>query len=232
VGYVVTADGRFGGLDVGFRILQQHRTPPNVVAGLANGPGGQLYSTNMPPRRWSRIKSANWSRIERGKCRGRSSVPLAGLNDGRLFAVDFTNTLYQVDPVTGAGLLLATSDFRLWPTRWSFGNSLAGDAAGSTTRTTIRIPSHSFIHSIWRNGQRHSDRPDRTFGIGGSGFVGGTLLRLRRGNHDNQTFRLNLTTGAATLVGPYDVGGANIYGAVIGDTGTSYLGLFARLQWR
>jgi len=137
--------------------------------------------------------------------------------------VDFTNTLYQVDPVTGAGTALGYLGFPFVADQMSFGNSLAGD--GSRLLLHVRRSGYrSFLYSLIGEWPRHSDRPDRDIRIGGSGFVGGTLYAFEGVITDNQTFRLNLTTGRRDASWALTMWVGEHLRGVSATTGTSYLG--------
>lgn len=232
-GYAVTSTGQFGVVDLtsgSFRYGTCIPAACNANApgggGLGYGPGGALYLYDFPSQNLYRVSPVTAAATLIGNV-GVSFTVFAGLGDGRLFGIDYTLDLFQVDPATGAATRIAPL-FAGSPDG-SIGTSLSGDGSNlyfsyeapdfaemPHEPTLYRIdPNTGVIVQIGLTGVDE---------IGGSGFIGGVLYGFRfnaavddNGNvtlSSDSIFRLNTSTGAATPLSLYNAGGLPIYGAV------------------
>jgi len=232
-GYAVSSTGQFGVVDLTSGSFRYGTCIPAACnsntpggGGLGYGPGGALYLYDFPSQNLYRISPVSATATLIGNV-GVSFSVFAGLGDGRLFGIDFTQDLFQVDPNTGATTRLAHL-FASSPDGF-IATSLSGDgtnlyfsydapdfAAEPHASTLYRInPNTGAIAQIGLTG---ADQ------IGGTGFIDGVLYGFRFDalfdNDGNLTlisdriYRFNTSTGAATPLGPYNAGGQPIYGAV------------------
>ncbi len=120
--YVVSADitgnGRFGTVDLTTGAYRQiGPAEPDGYFGMASGPNGALYSLNYVGQldrinpvtgAFTRIGATGLQPclIPSPACGPTSEFALGGIN-GKLFATDFSNSVYSVNPATGAATLLA-----------------------------------------------------------------------------------------------------------------------------
>ena len=156
--------------------------------------------------------------------------------DGGIFGVDLIGNLYRINATTAVSSLVAhlfdfSPDGHINPTLAGDGKNLyftygaSSIAATPHASTLYRInPNSGVATTIGITGVEQDGFTD----FQGTGFINGSLYGFTGSIADDgtvgpgNTYRLNLSTGAATLVGPYNAEGRVIFGAIDTPEPTSF----------
>ena len=230
-GYAVDSGGSVGTVDLNTGAFHKLGCVPGPCSsasigggGIAIGPSGGLYIYDDPTTSLYRFNAVNGSSTLVGNS-GFNFAVFAGLGDGRLFGIDLNNDLYRVNSTTGVATLI-THLFNSSPDG-IIGTSLAGDGTNLyysyEAPPFAAIPQLSTLYRINPNTGALTRLGLTIDGLAGSAFIGGSLYAFRSACADDgmggftcnqdSIYRLNTTTGAATLVSTAN-SGLPIYGAV------------------
>jgi PEP-CTERM motif len=263
----ITGNGVFGTVDLTTGAYHPvGPTEPDGYFGMATGPNGALYSLNYVGQldqinpvtgEFTRIGATGLQPclVPSPSCGPNSVLGLGGVN-GKLFATDFTNSIYSVDPATGAATLLAknsglpASPFVLGTQNadgsfnladeaiWGAGGKLYAtydafvyDFDTSTIKTIAVAPK---LYSIDPNTGLATVIGATDLSIGGVTEVDGISYAFN--NLTTQISTMNLLTGGTTGVGYFDPAAEVLQGAAPvvpepASIGFAALGLVALLFW-
>lgn len=205
--YVINGSNQFGTVDVATGTFQQiGPNTPEGVFGLVAGPNGSLltltYASNLdsinPATGVATLVGPTGladCTIPASPC-GPTSGATIGSLAGKIYATDFANSLYSVNPVTGAATLI-----------------------GSTG-----IPAIPFVPASFNLDGTINFYDQAIFGAEGKLYTTFDALTFDLGSLTANPviapalYQIDPSTGLATLVGTTDLG----IGAVVGVTGTYY----------
>jgi hypothetical protein len=245
IGYVINGS-QFGAVDVGTGVFHQIGPDfPEGSEGLAAGPNGRFYTIGFSGELYS-IDSATGMTTPVGPtglddcstptspC-GRTSSLTLGSVDGNLYATDFDNNIYAVDPATGAATKIGLTGipgvpFIPGPTTGGILNiyeqTLFG-AAGqlySTFTAFVLDPGTGVVNmaaapSLYRINPSTGVAtlvaplmgPNPVLAINGIFGVNGTLYGFD--NFSSHIINLNLQTGGVSFTGQVDPSAGIIRGA-------------------
>ncbi len=209
IGANTTGSGVFGTVDLTTgAYMPIGPTEPDGYFGMATGPNGALYSLNYVGQldqinpatgAYTRIASTGLQPclVPSPACGPTSVFALGGI-DGKLFATDFANSVYRVNPATGAATLLAKNS----------GLPAAPFTPGSQN------PDGTFNladEAIWSaGGKLYATYDAFIYDFGASSVV--------RISVAPELYNIDPTTGLATMIGPTDLG----IGAATEVDGISY----------
>ena len=240
----ITGNGVFGTVDLTTGAYRQvGPTEPDGYFGMASGPTGGLYTLNYAGQ-LDRIDPATGAFTRVGAtglqpclvpspaCGATSVFGLGSLN-GKLFATDFANSIYTVNPSTGAATLLAknsgipASPFVLGSQNadrtFNLGDEAIWGAGGKLyatydafvynfqTSTVVNISVAPKLYSIDPTTGLATVIGATDLGIGGATEVHGSSYAF--GDLTTQIETIDLLTGAATPIGNFDPAALVMQGA-------------------
>jgi hypothetical protein len=240
----ITGNGIFGTVDLATGAYNQiGPTEPDGYFGMATGPNGALYSLNYLGQldkidpltgSFARIGATGLQPclVPSPACGPTSEFALGSIN-GKLFATDFANSIYSVDPVTGAATLLAKNSglpgspfvpglqnsdgtFNLADeAMWSAGGKLYAtyDAFvyDFNTLTVKAVDVAPMLYTIDPNTGLATAIGKTDLGIGGVTEVNGVSYAFD--NLTTQIATVDLSTGGTTGIGYFDPAAAVLQGA-------------------
>jgi hypothetical protein len=240
----ITGNGVFGTVDLNSGAYEPvGPTEPNGYFGMATGPNGALYSLNYVGQldqinpvtgAFTRIGATGLQPclVPSPACGATSVFGLGGI-DGKLFATDFANSVYSVNPATGAATLLAknsglpASPFALGTQNpdgtfnladeaiWSAGGKLYAtfDAFvyNFDTSTVETISVAPKLYSIDPNTGLATVIGATDLGIGAATEVNGITYAFN--DLTTQIATIDLLTGGTTGVGNFDPAAEVLQGA-------------------
>lgn len=240
----LTGDGVFGTVDLGTGAYTPiGPTEPDGYFGMATGPNGALYTLNYVGQldqinpstgAYTRIGATGLQPclVPTPACGPTSVFDLGSIN-GKLFATDFANSTYSVDPATGAATLLAKNSglpaapfipgsqnpdgtFNLADGAiWSAGGKLYATydefVYDFDTSTVAQILVAPKLYSIDPTTGMATAIGPTDLGIGGVTDVDGISYAFNDPTAQIET--INLLTGTATPIGYFDPAAEVIQGA-------------------
>lgn len=240
----ITGNGNFGTVDLATGAYKQiGPTEPEGYFGMGTGPTGTIYTLNYAGQ-LDRIDPATGAFTRIGAtglqpcvvpssaCGPTSVFGLGSLN-GKLFATDFSNSIYTVNLFSGAATLLAKNSgipappfipgtqnadgtFNLMDQAiWSAGGKLyATDDAfiyNFQTSTVVKIPVAPKLYSIDPATGLATAIGSTDLGIGGATEVNGLTYAFN--NPTTKIETIDLSTGGATVIGSFDPAASVLQGA-------------------
>ncbi len=218
-----------GVVELGTGIFEPTAVMEVPLAGLGRHQG-KVYGLDIDGYFWN-VNFANGRMIPIGHSGITGPAPggfvidiFAGMGDGRLFALDFSNNLYQVDPETGAATLVGWTGLpEITHEFWASG--LAGDCES----LYFSIMERDDDLNIIRPPALYRINPETAVayyigptaeGIVGAAFVDGTLYGFGAdmtfiGGPPSRILAVDTTSGEATLVSNPNV--SALWGAVNHD---------------
>ncbi|MBV9296668.1 MAG: hypothetical protein JO145_13945 [Acidobacteriaceae bacterium] len=240
----ITGDGIFGTVDLNTGAFQQiGPVEPDGYFGLAQGPNGSLAALTYAGNLVS-INAATGVPTQIGAtglgacvvptpaCGPTSAFSLGGLN-GTIYATDYANSVFVINPSSGAATLLAhnsgipASPFVLGSRNangtFNFGDEAIWQSGGklyATYDAWIFDPTSSSIASIAVAPELYQIDPTSglataigptALGIGGVADVNGTNYAFD--DITNQILSLDLANGSTSVVGAFDSSAGVVQGA-------------------
>jgi len=215
----------FGLLDIGTGTFHPISTTPTLASGIAKDARSRLYFLDSNGDIYQ-INPGNGKVAKLGPSGITASLPVAlvGMADGTLYAMDVQNNLYRVNAETGAATFVGATGIAGYnPFTQAYSSSLAADCQYLYYIQGVygNYPIWAQFPTLWRI---HPDTAQAdligpitpTLPFFGAGFVDGKLLEFSfdetsRGGPGPKTYRVNVTSGAATFVSNLNV--PSVYGA-------------------
>jgi PEP-CTERM motif-containing protein len=260
----ITGNGVFGTVDLSSGAYKPiGPTEPDGYFGMATGPNNALYSLNYAGQldqinpatgAFTRIGATGLQPcvIPSPACGPTSVFDLGGSN-GRLFATDFANSIYTVNPATGAATLLARNsglppapfipgsqnpdgtfnlvDQAIWTARGTLYSTYDAFVFNFDTSTVEAIAVAPKLYSIDPTTGLATVIGPTDLGIGAATEVNGVTYAFN--DVTTQIDTINLLTGGTTAVGNFDPAAEVLQGAAPtpepASVGLAALGLAALL---
>lgn len=239
----ITGNGAFGTMDLSTgQFNQLGPNEPDGYDGLAPGPNGSLYtltyagnivSINPGTGTPTQVGPSGLSPcvIPSSACSPNSGFLLGG-SGGKLYATDFANNLYVVNPVTGLATLIGATGIPAFPyvpgTQNPDGTSNLGDEALFSAGGKLYAISDAFVFDFSTGSVVNVVTAPKLYlidpftghatsiasvelGLGAAVEAAGTVYAFNEGESAIET--LNLTTGASSAVANFDPADGLILGA-------------------
>ncbi|HEX3879182.1 MAG TPA: PEP-CTERM sorting domain-containing protein [Bryobacteraceae bacterium] len=261
----ITGNGVFGTVDLATGMYNPiGPTEPDGYFGMATGPNGALYSLNYSGQldqinpitgAFTRIGATGLQPclVPSPACGPTSVFGLGGI-DGKLFATDFSNSVYSVNPATGAATLLAKdsglpaapfvpgsqnpdgtfnlADTAIWGAAGKLYATYDAFVFDFATSTVESIPVAPKLYTIDPTTGLATVIGATDLGIGAATEVNGITYAFN--DLTTQIATVNLLTGGTTGIGTFDPAAEVLQGAAPvtpepGSVGLAALGLAALL---
>jgi hypothetical protein len=261
----ITGNGVFGTVDLATGMYNPiGPTEPDGYFGMATGPNGALYSLNYSGQldqinsitgAFTRIGATGLQPclVPSPACGPTSVFGLGGI-DGKLFATDFSNSVYSVNPATGAATLLANdsglpaapfipgsqnpdgtfnlADTAIWGAAGKLYATYDAFVFDFATSTVESIPVAPKLYTIDPTTGLATVIGATDLGIGAATEVNGITYAFN--DLTTQIATVNLLTGGTTGIGTFDPAAEVLQGAAPvtpepGPVGLTALGLAALL---
>lgn len=240
----ITGNGVFGTVDLSSGAYNQiGPTEPDGYFGMATGPNNALYSLNYVGQldqinpvtgAFTRIGATGLQPclIPSPACGPTSVFDLGGSN-GRLFATDFANSVYTVNPATGAATLLARNsglppapfipgsqnpdgtfnlvDQAIWTADGRLYSTYDAFVFNFDTSTVEAVSVAPMLYTIDPITGLATVIGPTDLGIGAATEVDGVTYAFN--DNSTQIDTINLSTGATTAVGNFDPAAEVLQGA-------------------